>query len=245
MKRSQAPSVLAKARKASAVVSKASARATSITLKRELAPMVRDLVNRQTETKYYDEGLGTGTTYLAAEGATSGSSGHVLLFPTMPSAGTGVSNRLGNKINITAVYTKITLVSHTIGNINPGIGGDLYLVCWNEGGSFSIDDFLVADPTAGARITSRSMRNMSKISEFRVLAHKKFQEMPDNYQTQGNENRDYVLAWKGNLPVSFTTGSATALQNQLGFVFVANTGSVYAGSDLNCYVNSRIYFKDA
>lgn len=36
MRRSQAPSSIAKARKASALVSKASARATTITLKREL-----------------------------------------------------------------------------------------------------------------------------------------------------------------------------------------------------------------
>jgi len=204
--------------------------------------MVKQIVASQSEKKYYDEAF---TGKFGHIGSVAGTSGHALIFLNMPAQGTGITSRVGNKIRIKSVHTIITISSGTAGNINPAIGGDLYLVSWAEGGNFLISDFLGADATSSGVYTNRSQRNVERFSEFRVLRKIKFQDQGDNYQAQQQPTLTYKIAWTGDIPVSFNSGASTPLQNQLAYIFVASNGSVVGGTGLTYQCNSRVYYTDS
>lgn len=239
------PSVLSKKAVAKAAVGSLK-REASISLKRQLTPMVKSLVAKQLETKYISEGFSLN---VSAESTTAGVSGHAIRYLAMPAAGTGSGGRVGNKINIESVIVKGSFTLAPVNNINIGLDGVIYLVAYADGGNFQPDDFLDIDPTSGTYFTTRSMRRMEKLTEFRVLAQKRISSDPDPYQSNTAEVRDFTIsATKLNLPCNFSSGATTPLQNQLAMVYVASGGTQIAGATANYIqflVSTRVYYKDA
>lgn len=208
--------------------------------------MVKSLVAKAQETKYISEGFSLN---VSLESTTADVSGHAIRYLAMPAAGTGPGNRVGNKITIDAIHVKASFTLAPVNNINIGLDGMIYLVSYKDGGNFLPEDFLDIDPTSGVAFTTRSMRRMEKLSEFRVLAQKKIRADPDPYQSNTAEIRDFTLGAKGlNIPCNFTTGASTPLQNQLAMVYVASGGTQVAGATANYIsylVSTRVFYKDA
>lgn len=244
MLRSRAPSRLSAKAVAKAKVSSLK-REASISLKRQLTPMVKQLVRREAETKYRDEGFNV---QFAEIGTVAGTSGHVIQYFAMPTQGVGSSQRTGNKISLTGMHIRCTFQLGPVANVNYGLDGIMYVVMYKDGGNFNIDDFLVIDPSSvvpATGITTRSQRNLEKISEFKVLAAKRINLTEDTYQTNVGHITDIIFSLKLRDSVNFTSGASTPLQNQLAMVFVANSGSRSGTTNyIVGQINSRLYYTD-
>lgn len=204
--------------------------------------MVRQIVVKQSEKKYFDDNF---TGRVAMEGATVGSSGHALLLVDSPASGTAYNQKIGNKINISSIGFKCSLVGATQANTQRAIPVTMYIVQFKEGGTFLIDHFLDLDPTSGTKITTRSFRNVDRFSEFRVLAKKDITIGPDHYQAGTGDWGEIDLALKCNVSQRFNTGGTSPLQNQLAVVIVCGEGSIQGGTDLSYLLNMRYFYTDA
>lgn len=248
MKRGISAKAASAERAASKLVRQATIRQAGSSLQRQLstaiAPTVRKLVQKETEKKYKDEAF---VFNVAQEGTTSGSSGHALLYPVMPTQGLQAFNRIGNNIKLTSVICKFTVFSNTQAQTNTGISGRFYLVMYKDGGNFSIDEFLVVDPSSpSAQVTSRSLRNQDRMSDFIILAAQDFSSDADNYAANTATAKDYTVGWKGSIPIKFATSGTIPTINQLALVFVANSGSnVPTENGLRIRLNHRMYYTDA
>lgn len=170
---------------------------------------------------------------------------------TAPAQGDGPSNREGNKIVVKSLYLQGQIncaaqANQTATDVSPVVFVALVLDTQCNGVGLNSEDVFVN--TSGAALQATQLnRNMSYTSRFKVLKMWKKQLRIPTISYDGTNMEQmgfttpFVLKWKGNLPVTFTTGSTTAdianvTNNAIQLVAFTSSTDLTPGLNYNCRV---------
>lgn len=176
------------------------------------------------EVKYLDT-YAANTALTAPANAAGGSiepSGGCTGCLSAPAQGDGPSNREGNKIVVKSIFVECnvsynTQASRTVADPLPDIYIALVMDTQTNGATIASEE-VFTNPSAETYQAAQPLRNMSWTSRFKVLATKRFTVRSISLTgspTTGDviisgAHRNVNLAWRGDMPVTFTTGSTTA-----------------------------------
>lgn len=166
-----------------------------------------------------------------------------------PAQGDGPTNREGNKIVCKSIFLQGQIncaaqANQTATDVSPVVYVALVLDTQCNGAQLNSED--VFTNTSGASLQATQLnRNMSYTSRFKVLkTWKKQLRIPTiSYDGTNMEQMGFTtpftLKWKGDIPVTFTTGSTTAdianvTNNAIQVIAFTSSTDLTPGINYNC-----------